>query len=152
MISGGACSPKPPSAQPGLISGLSRAAGRERSDHRGQLFLPQKPLLGAAGDVATDSGASITPLSRGCGCPPASGGIRNRRQRACWGSLRHSPAQPLPWAPGRAQHSPISVCGPHVSCRTGGTLVPTRLPPRTPEPGGPTPGAGGQATLQGSEG
>lgn len=68
MISGEGLGPWPLWAALGLISELSWAAGRDQSDHCGQLFLCPKSLLGAAGDVATDSGVSATPLPQGSGC------------------------------------------------------------------------------------
>lgn len=69
MISGEGLGPWPLWAAQGLISELSWAAGRDQSDHCGQLFLCPKSLLGAAGDVATDSGVSVTtPLPQGSGC------------------------------------------------------------------------------------
>lgn len=68
MISGEGLGPWPLWAAQGLISELSWAAGRDQSDHCGQLFLCPKSLLGAAGDVATDSEVSVTPLPQGSGC------------------------------------------------------------------------------------
>ena len=139
--------PEPPSAQRGLISGLSRAAGRERSDHRGQLFLPQKPLLGAAGDVAPDSGASITPLPRGCGRPPDSGGNqKSGGQRAFWGSLQLVQPSLCPGPP-TAPSTTLSLFVAHaLPCKADGTSVSTR-PPTLAEAGRPAPR--GRASLQG---
>lgn len=44
MISGGGLGPPSPSAQRGLISGLSWAAERERRDHRGRSSCPRSPF------------------------------------------------------------------------------------------------------------
>lgn len=78
MISGEGLGPWPLRAAQGLISELSWAAGRDQSDHCGQLFLCPKSLLGAAGDVATDSGVSVTPPSSGQWLHTGLQGIRNK--------------------------------------------------------------------------
>ena len=90
MISGGGLGPPSPlsPARTYLWAQLGSRKGEKRPPR--PLFLPQKPLLGAAGDVATDSGASISLLPRGCGCPPASGGDqKSGGQREFGGSLWH---------------------------------------------------------------
>lgn len=122
MISGGGLGPWPLWATQGLISELSWAAGRDQSDHCGQLFLSPKSLLGAAGDVATDSGASVTPPSSGQWLHPGLHGIRNKLGGECPGeapgaslldfSVCHFPM---------ANAAPKSVCGP-LNCQFLGRL------------------------------
>lgn len=80
MISGEGLGPWPLRTAQRLISELSWAAGRDQSDHCGQLFLCPKSLLGAARDVATDSRVSVTPTpSSGQWLHTGLQGIRNKR-------------------------------------------------------------------------
>lgn len=106
MISGESLGPWPLWAAQGLISKLSWAAGRDQSDHCGQLFLSPKSLLGAVGDVATDSGVSVNTLPppgpRGQWFYTGLQGIRNKLSRECSGEapgtapLDHSFYLPFP--------------------------------------------------------
>lgn len=128
MISGGGLGPPSPLSQARtyLWAQLGSRKGEKRPPR--PRFLPQKPLLGAAGDVATDSGASISLLPRGCGCPPASGGgvgIRNQGGRESLGeaSGMSSPASALGLG-----HDPVYVT--HAwSCKAGETSSPLHPQP-----------------------